>query len=102
MLFAALVLFITSGKVYFSLILLLYGAVLKFLIKDPVITINENGVSLKNIIGITNYPWSGFGNVIIKDGLLSLDFKNNKIKYFSIAENVNENEFNSFCSKYLQ
>ena len=101
LLLAALILFFTSGQIYFSLILLLYGSVLKFLVKDTVLTVKENGVDVKNIFGTSNYPWTGFSNVIIKDGLLSLDFKNNKIKYIPVTEEINENEFNSFCSRYL-
>lgn len=99
---AALILFFTSGQIYFSLILIIYGSVLKFLVKDTTITVKEQGISIKNIFGTSNHSWAVFSNVIIKDGLLSFDFKNNKIKYIAVPEAINEEEFNSFCSRYLQ
>jgi hypothetical protein len=41
----------------------------------------------------------------MKDGVLTIDFKNNKIIQQSIDEarsSVNEKEFNEFCQKQLQ
>ena len=47
--------------------------------------------------------WKELSNVILKDGLLTIDFKNNKIIQQSImyADRVNEKEFNEFCKKQL-
>ena len=45
-------------------------------------------------------------NVIIRDGLLTLDFKNNKLIQVLVGKdrtdhNIDEKEFNDFCSKQL-
>jgi len=47
--------------------------------------------------------WSGLNNVILKDGLLTIDFKNNKIIQQLIDETnvVDETEFNQYCREQL-
>lgn len=49
------------------------------------------------------YLWNGFNNVIIKDQLLTLDFKNNHLFQAVIKEpeNLNEKEFNLFAQAQL-
>ncbi len=66
----------------------------------------EIGVSDERIVVNTifrkYYNWNLLSNVILKDGLLTLDFKNNKIIQREIhMQNVNEKEFNSFCKEQL-
>lgn len=49
-------------------------------------------------------PWHKLNNVILKDGLLTIDFKSNKIIQQYVDEsktNVNEKEFNEFCRQQL-
>ncbi len=48
------------------------------------------------------HEWSAFNNVILKDGLLTLDFKNNRLVQKEVAEDdeeddAGEEEFNAFC-----
>lgn len=48
--------------------------------------------------------WTDLNNVILKDGLLTIDFSNNKIIQQMVDENttaVNEPEFNDFCRQQL-
>ncbi len=49
------------------------------------------------------YLWDGFNNVIIKDKILTLDFKNNHLIQAEVEEpkNMNEKEFNSFAQAQL-
>ena len=49
------------------------------------------------------YPWSIFSNVILKDNILTLDFKNNKLIQAEIEDNliINEKEFNEFATRQL-
>jgi hypothetical protein len=50
------------------------------------------------------YNWSEIDNVILKDGLLTVDFKNNKLfqKEIDSGENeAGEQEFNEWARKYL-
>lgn len=48
--------------------------------------------------------WNEVNNVILKDGLLTIDFKNNKLfqqLILNSEEDVNEKEFNDFCKQQL-
>ena len=56
----------------------------------------------------TNFPkkeflWSAFNNVILKDNILTLDFKDNKLLQVEIEnpQNLNEREFNLFAQSQL-
>lgn len=72
----------------------------------------ENGeliiVSMSNVIipGLTRQrtvEWSELTNVIKRDDLLTLDFKNNRLIQVQIvnADDIPENEFNQFCLQQL-
>ncbi|TBR20393.1 MAG: hypothetical protein EPO57_00415 [Chitinophagaceae bacterium] len=50
--------------------------------------------------------WIEVDNVILKDGLLTIDLKNNKILQSEILEtkngfSINENDFNQFCKEQI-
>ena len=48
--------------------------------------------------------WNELNNMVLKDGLLTIDFKNNRIIQQYIEETshtINEKEFNDFCIEQL-
>lgn len=52
------------------------------------------------------FDWSVFNNVVLRDGLLTLDFKNNRLMQKEVADDddeddADEEEFNSFCRTRL-
>ena len=51
------------------------------------------------------HDWSAFNNIVLKDGLLTLDFKNNRLLQREIAddeeEDADEEEFNAWCRDRL-
>lgn len=48
------------------------------------------------------YKWDELSNVILKDNLLTMDFKNNKLMQAEIVNgDVDENEFNEFANRQL-
>jgi hypothetical protein len=48
------------------------------------------------------YQWSKLSNVILKDNLLTIDFKNNKLIQAEITnDDINEKEFNEFAKEQL-
>ncbi|HTA27799.1 MAG TPA: hypothetical protein VK809_08420 [Bacteroidia bacterium] len=51
-----------------------------------------------------NIQWDELANVILKDGLLTMDFKNNKLiqDEIKISEQVNETAFNRYCEQQLK
>ena len=50
-----------------------------------------------------NFQWQDISNVILKDGLFTIDRKNNRLIQQMITADtvVNEKEFNDFCKKKL-
>ena len=52
------------------------------------------------------YAWTDLSNVVLKDGLLTLDFKNNKLLQKEVADDededdADEEEFNMYCRQCL-
>jgi hypothetical protein len=59
-----------------------------------------------NTLFSQRYYWSAFNNVVLKDGLLTLDFKNNRLMQKEIADDededdADEEEFNTWCRDQL-
>ena len=82
-----------------ALVLLLY----LFAIQVPVVHVSTSGIKL-NILGRHLLSWGQLNNLVLKDGLVTIDLKNNKLIQQYLAESsmpVNEKEFNDFCKKQL-
>lgn len=51
------------------------------------------------------YAWTDFRNIVLKDGMLTLDFANNRILQREIEDDpeddADEDEFNDFCRRQL-
>lgn len=52
------------------------------------------------------HDWTVFNNIVLKDGLLTLDFKNNRLLQKEVAEDddeddADEEEFNAYCRERL-
>jgi hypothetical protein len=51
------------------------------------------------------YDWKQFSNIVLKDGLLTLDFTNNRILQREVEDDedddADEDEFNEYCRKQL-
>jgi hypothetical protein len=51
------------------------------------------------------YHWADFNNIVLKDGLLTLDFTNNRVLQREIDDDdedeADEDEFNEYCKKQL-
>lgn len=72
--------------------------------KKTSLLVTEAGVHLNRIFKTVVYSWADIDNLILKDGLLTLDFKSNKLLQIEVVENtsgVDENEFNRFCTEHL-
>lgn len=95
---AAVVLFAATWQVYFAIILLVYGGLIQWLVKAPEVTVGENGVTIKTTLSTKISAWDQFNAVMIKDGILVLDRRNNHIQYLTICEEVKEQEFNAYCA----
>ena len=91
-----------QGGIGFAIgVLLILAGVLRVRIKQtPTVTATAEGVAIQNII-TKQYTWAELGNVIIKDGLLTVDCKNNRLFQKETSEDITEQDeakFNEFCA----
>jgi signal transduction histidine kinase len=99
--------FIPSNNFIVIVIALLYAvlALLERQIKFPEeVGINKSGITI-NTFFKKHYDWSFIDNIILKDGLLTIDYKNNKIFQKEMEEAITpvlEKEFNEFCRLQLR
>ena len=81
------------------------AALLEKQVKFPAeIGVDNNGV-LFNTLPKKSYPWNDIRHILIKDNLLTIDFKNNRLLQKEIAANVPEDlekEFNTYCRTHLE
>ena len=72
-------------------------------LQKPIVSINERQVIYPSFPR-KKIDWQELSNLIIKDGLLTIDFKNNRIIQQQIADissTIDEKEFNNFCRQQL-
>jgi len=72
-------------------------------LQKPIVSINESRV-LYPSFPKKKIDWQELSNLILKDGLLTIDLKNNKIIQQQIADissTIDEKEFNDFCRQQL-
>lgn len=101
---AAVVLFVATHSIAFAVILLVYGYLVKFLYKKPFLEVAEVGITIRKLFSAPTYQWNDFSNVVLKDNLLTLDFKNNKLIQLNIDEGkttIDEEEFNCYCKTFM-
>jgi hypothetical protein len=104
LLIAAIILLIGTGSFIFSGIILCYAVLLKFLQRTAEVIIDNDTIILKKIFSDDVFVWADLNNIILKDGLLTLDFADNKLLQLSVDEEktlIDEKVFNLFCSTKL-
>ena len=84
--------------------LYLVAAILEPKIKFPdEMGFDKEGIT-KNSLFKKSYLWNELNNVILKDDILTIDFKNNSIFQKETEKEVDdstEKEFNEFCERHL-
>lgn len=74
-------------------------------IKKQLVNVATDEVQYPGLFVPATAKWNELNNIVLKDGLLTIDFKNNKIIQAEIVEQepgVNEQAFNQFCTARLQ
>jgi hypothetical protein len=72
--------------------------------KSTTVLFSDEGVHLARVFKTIIFPWPTLDNVILKDDLLTIDFKTNKIVQVEIADQntaIDETAFNQFCIQQL-
>ena len=103
LLFACLGWFFVHNGNWISLIFLI-AAILEKQVKFPQEIAFDNDEIVFNTLPKKKYNWTDFNNIIIKDGIITIDFKNNKLLQKEIQSGANaqdEQDFNEFCNSRL-
>jgi len=72
--------------------------------KRTTVVFSDDEIQMTRVFKTVIFPWTEMDNVILKDNLLTIDFKTNKIIQVEIVEQsraVDETEFNLFCTDQL-
>ena len=100
---AALLLFIATGNTIAPLVLLGSGFTLKHAYRAPTLEITETGIRILKTLHTKQYDWGSFNNVLLKDQLLTLDFRNNRLLQLETSYPVqDEAAYNPFCAERLE
>ena len=94
---------VKEGFWWLSIMLLLF-ILLDFISHKKLVVHVTNQTIVVPYILQKEVTWDEVNNVILKDGLLTIDFKNNKLFQQLILnsdEDINEKEFNEFCRQQL-
>ncbi|MBO9202322.1 MULTISPECIES: hypothetical protein [Niastella] len=92
---------------YFSWLLFVFVilALLEYQAKYAIeIGFSDNEIVINTMLR-KRYNWTQFSNIVLKDGLLTLDFVNNRILQREVEDDedddADEDEFNAYCSHQL-
>ena len=83
-------------------------AFLEYQTKRPLEIGFDRDVVVINSLIRRKYDWSAFSNVVLRDGLLTMDFKNNRLLQKEILDDdededdAEEKEFNDYCQARLE
>lgn len=100
---AAVLLAICTFNLVFPAAVMAIAFIARYFYVHPVVEIEEKGIRLKRSFSNKMYDWPAFNNVVLKDGLLSLDFKNNKLLQLELdsTARADEQQFNVFCANKI-
>jgi len=108
-LLAALVWIIATASWYFALLYAILSVIQFRIENDLAIVISAEKIQVQGFLS-SEHSWEQLNNVVLRDGLLTLDFKNNKIlqvepdwqlTVMDKEYTVLEKEFNDFCRQQL-
>lgn len=96
---AAILLFIATRSFALPGLIIMIAMVVKYSYIQPTVEVTEKGVQVKKTYHNKKHSWDNFNNLILKDNLLTLDFKNNKVLQLEVEEkeHFDEKKFNEFC-----
>ncbi|HLY70862.1 MAG TPA: hypothetical protein VKR53_14115 [Puia sp.] len=81
-------------------------AFLEYQAKYPLEIGFSNKIIVVNSLFRKKFEWSDFTNIVLKDGLLTMDFKNNRLVQKQtidddVDDGADEDEFNDYCRNQL-
>ncbi|MBX2931812.1 MAG: hypothetical protein KF781_07705 [Chitinophagaceae bacterium] len=85
---------------WLAIVMIILLSIVEYIAKDTTLIFNQSAIMLKAVLN-KKYQWNELQNVVLKDGLLTIDFRNNKLLQLEIDNLINEKEFNEFCQQQL-
>jgi hypothetical protein len=104
MIIVACFLFIVTNSFLIALLFFASSQIVKMMYKIPSIVFTKNNICVKKTGSFKTYQWAACNNVVYKDGLLTIDFKNNHLLQLPVniaAIDFDVTSFNEFCNKKL-
>jgi hypothetical protein len=101
---AALLTFVTSHSIGFALVLVGAGLFLHFMKRKIKVEVSADAIVIRYALYMRQIRWNELNNVVLKDRMLTIDFKTDKLIQAEIAKEsyqVDEPAFNSFCDRQL-
>jgi len=99
------IIWMVTGNFWLGLPLLVFALLGMITNKKPILQVNKDGISYPSLSG-GNWEWDSIEWVILKDGILTIEKKDNHLLQITldknIATNINELTFNEFCSQCLR
>lgn len=92
---------LVSASLIGGILLMLAGVISVLSKKQESFTISENEIVWSGVFS-KSYKWEEIDNLILKDGLLTIDLNNNKLIQAEIVYDEEESSFNNFCQKHLK
>lgn len=91
-----------SGVFWMGILVFVFAIFAVISKQQKIVFINNQELLFKSFPK-RSFKWNNLSNVILKDGMLTIDFKNNKIIQQLIEDSiVDESAFNLFCAEQLQ
>ena len=102
MFFIDSILWTVMGKLFIAFLIIVVSIAGVFATRRLYIGFKEEGIAYPSFPSRI-ISWSSVEQVICKDGILSIDLKNNQLLQFNIsppsAQNLNEVDFNNYCKR---
>ncbi|MEP7256526.1 MAG: hypothetical protein ABI666_12175 [Ferruginibacter sp.] len=97
--------YITTGSIGFAVVLLVHGIFFEMLNKKIKVAINTDAITVYYVFYKKVHRWIALNNLILKDRILTIDFKDDHLLQAEIAPesfDIDEKSFNGFCAEQLQ
>jgi hypothetical protein len=104
MLFEVLILLVVTGIWWFAIFTIVHILLFIETRKGTKIKLDEEKVLLQGPFLKKQQGWQAFDNIVARDGLITLDYKNNKLVQLELdhtKSKLDEISFNEYCKKVL-
>jgi hypothetical protein len=100
-LFLVMMLWVVENNYFFAMsdliLFLLYSAA----IDKTVYSFGQERIKQKNFPW-KKYSWEQLSNVLLKDNMLTMDFKNNRLLQMQTENDINERDFNEYAKEQIR